>query len=114
MNIFRLAGDLMHLASIIILLLKIQHTRSCAGVSLSYVRLLANDTLGISLKTQVLYAVVFITRYLDLLTNYVSLYNFIMKVIFIGGLSRLWRRLLISRLFSVHCLPHVVQVPCNI
>ena len=33
MNIFRLVGDLSHLAAIIILLLKIWKTRSCAGIS---------------------------------------------------------------------------------
>ena len=33
MNIFRLAGDVSHLAAIIILLLKIWKTRSCAGIS---------------------------------------------------------------------------------
>jgi len=33
MNIFRLVGDLAHLAAIIILLLKIWKTRSCAGIS---------------------------------------------------------------------------------
>lgn len=33
MNIFRLTGDLSHLAAIIILLLKIWKTRSCAGES---------------------------------------------------------------------------------
>lgn len=32
MNIFRLTGDLSHLAAIIILLLKIWKSRSCAGV----------------------------------------------------------------------------------
>lgn len=31
MNIFRLTGDLSHLAAIVILLLKIWKTRSCAG-----------------------------------------------------------------------------------
>ena len=36
MNIFRLAGDLSHLAAIIILLLKIWKTRSCAGISGKY------------------------------------------------------------------------------
>ncbi|XP_025013253.1 ER lumen protein-retaining receptor B isoform X2 [Ricinus communis] len=39
---------------------------------------------GISLKTQELYAIVFITRYLDLFTKYYSLYNSIMKLVFIG------------------------------
>lgn len=43
---------------------------------------------GISGKSQVLFAVVFTARYLDLFTNYISLYNTCMKVrlgaIFLG------------------------------
>lgn len=70
MNIFRLAGDMTHLLSIILLLLKIKGTRSCRGVSL---------------KTQELYALVFICRYLDLFTNFISLYNTIMKFVFLGS-----------------------------
>ncbi|KAK7940359.1 hypothetical protein WMY93_003685 [Mugilogobius chulae] len=69
MNIFRLTGDLSHLAAIIILLLKIWKSRSCAGIS------------G---KSQILFAIVFTTRYLDLLTSFISLYNTCMKVIYIG------------------------------
>ncbi|KAJ3171459.1 endoplasmic reticulum retention protein [Geranomyces variabilis] len=70
MNLFRLVADLMHLASIVILLLKITKSRSAAGISY---------------KTQVLYAIVFCTRYLDLFTRYVSLYNSVMKLVFIGS-----------------------------
>ncbi|KAI0697409.1 ER lumen protein retaining receptor [Cerioporus squamosus] len=70
MNLFRLFGDLSHLASIFILLQKIQSTRSCRGISF---------------KTQALYATVFITRYLDLFYEWVSLYNFTMKVFFIAS-----------------------------
>lgn len=41
---------------------------------------------GISFKTQVLYVVVFFTRYLDLfLGDYVSIYNTFMKLFFIGS-----------------------------
>ncbi|KAK3447448.1 ER lumen protein-retaining receptor [Eucalyptus grandis] len=69
MNIFRLAGDMTHLLSIVVLLLKIRTTKSCAGISL---------------KTQELYVIVFITRYLDLFTRYVSFYNTAMKLVFIG------------------------------
>ncbi|XP_003487151.1 ER lumen protein-retaining receptor [Bombus vosnesenskii] len=69
MNIFRLLGDLSHLVAIIILLLKIWKTRSCAGIS------------G---KSQILFAIVYTTRYLDLLTTYVSAYNTFMKIIFIA------------------------------
>jgi len=68
MNIFRLLGDFSHLGAIIILLLKIWKTRSCAGVS------------G---KSVLLYAVVFTCRYLDLFTHFVSLYNSIMKIIYL-------------------------------
>ncbi|XP_050600152.1 ER lumen protein-retaining receptor [Bombus affinis] len=68
MNIFRLLGDLSHLVAIIILLLKIWKTRSCAGIS------------G---KSQILFAIVYTTRYLDLFTTYVSSYNTFMKLIFI-------------------------------
>merc|ERR1712216_648046 len=72
MNIFRFFGDMTHLCSILVLLLKINATKSCAGVSL---------------KTQELYLAVFLTRYLDLLYSYISLYNTCMKLIFIGSSS---------------------------
>jgi len=70
MNIFRLLGDLSHLLAIIILLLKIWKTRSCAGIS------------G---KSQVLFLIVFVSRYLDLVTNFVSVYNTTMKIFFIAS-----------------------------
>ncbi|KAK6232515.1 hypothetical protein SCA6_002588 [Theobroma cacao] len=69
MNIFRLAGDMTHLLSIVVLLLKIRTMKSCAGISL---------------KTQELYVIVFLTRYLDLFTRYISFYNTVMKLVFIG------------------------------
>jgi ER lumen protein retaining receptor len=40
---------------------------------------------GVSLKTQELYALVFAARYLDIFTNYISLYNTVMKLIFLGS-----------------------------
>lgn len=40
---------------------------------------------GISLKTQELYAIVFATRYLDIFTDFISLYNTVMKLIFLGS-----------------------------
>jgi len=70
MNLFRLIGDLSHLASILILIHKIQTTRSCRGISF---------------KTQALYVAVFVARYLDMFTNWVSLYNFAMKLFFIAS-----------------------------
>lgn len=41
--------------------------------------------LGISGKSQLLFAVVYTTRYLDLLTTFVSVYNTLMKLVFIAA-----------------------------
>ncbi|XP_068107523.1 ER lumen protein-retaining receptor 3 [Hyperolius riggenbachi] len=68
MNIFRILGDLSHLLAMIILLMKMWKTKSCAGIS------------G---KSQLLFALVFTTRYLDLFTTFISFYNSIMKVVFL-------------------------------
>lgn len=70
MNLFRLVGDLSHLAAILILLLKIWKTRSCAGIS------------G---RSQILFCIVFASRYLDLVTNFISVYNTTMKLFFLGA-----------------------------
>mmetsp|Transcript_18379 Transcript_18379/g.59421 ORF Transcript_18379/g.59421 Transcript_18379/m.59421 type:complete len:217 (-) Transcript_18379:61-711(-) len=70
MNLFRLCGDMTHLLSIVVLLLKIHATKSCAGVSL---------------RTQELYALVFVTRYLDLFYSFISPYNTVMKLVFLGS-----------------------------
>lgn len=40
---------------------------------------------GISLKTQELYALVFASRYLDIFTDFISVYNTVMKLIFLGS-----------------------------
>ena len=68
MNIFSLIGDMSHLLAIVVLLVKIFRTGSVSGLS------------GIS---QVFYAIVFSTRYLDLFTNFTSVYNTWMKCIFV-------------------------------
>lgn len=68
MNLFRLVGDLSHLLAIIILLMKIWKTRSCAGIS------------G---RSQLLFSIVYTARYLDLFTSFISVYNTVMKVIFL-------------------------------
>jgi len=65
-----------HLLSVLVLLLKIHTIKSCAGISL---------------KTQELYALVFVTRYLDLFSDYISFYNSVMKIIFIASsISIVW------------------------
>eukprot|EP00049_Salpingoeca_infusionum_P017744 m.354181 g.354181 ORF g.354181 m.354181 type:complete len:213 (-) comp16947_c0_seq1:1268-1906(-) len=70
MNIFRMLGDLSHVLAIALLLWKINKSRSSRGIS------------G---KSQILFMVVFLCRYLDLFTNFVSLYNTVMKLLFIAA-----------------------------
>jgi ER lumen protein retaining receptor len=70
MNIFRLAADMLHLLSFIVLIHRIKGARSCRGVSL---------------KTQILFLVVFCCRYLDLLFSFISIYNTVMKIFFIAA-----------------------------
>ena len=74
MNFLRLIGDLLHLLSILLLLRKINKTRSCSGISL---------------KTIELYLIVFVTRYLDLFFSFVSLYNLLMKLFYISSTALL-------------------------
>ena len=115
MNIFRLAGDMFHLMSIVLLLLKIVTIKSCAGTILASVTcsvplhveplpfapfsihccrhlrasvfffLCVILVAGISLKTQELYLLVFVTRYLDLFDSFISVYNTLMKLIFLAS-----------------------------
>ncbi|KAF6810861.1 ER lumen protein retaining receptor [Colletotrichum musicola] len=67
LNLFRILGDLSHLASIGILLHKMVQLNSCSGISF---------------KSQALYLVVYITRYLDLFSTS-SLWNLVFKILFI-------------------------------
>ncbi|XP_004407197.1 PREDICTED: ER lumen protein retaining receptor 3-like [Odobenus rosmarus divergens] len=67
-NVFRILGDLSPLLAMILLLGKIWRSKCC---------------LGISGKSQILFALVFTTRYLDLFTNFISIYNTVMKVVFL-------------------------------
>jgi len=68
MNIFRFLGDMSHILSFLILLHKIYKGKS---------------SVGISLRTQELYAIVFCFRYVDLFWNFSSMYNWVLKVLFI-------------------------------
>ncbi|OAF70035.1 ER lumen protein-retaining receptor [Intoshia linei] len=72
MNIFRLVGDMSHLLAILLLLFKIFKSRSVAGLS------------G---NCQLMFLIVFVTRYLDIFTNFVSIYNSSMKIVFIVSLG---------------------------
>ncbi|KAF8817786.1 endoplasmic reticulum lumen protein retaining receptor (ERD2) family protein [Cardiosporidium cionae] len=68
MNIFRLSGDMLHLCSILLLLWKLRKSKNCVGVSC---------------QMQEIYAIVFVCRYVDLLFKFVSIYNSVMKIVFI-------------------------------
>ena len=68
----RLAGDFSHVISILVLLLRLRVSRSA---------------LGISLKTQELFLIVFLTRYVDLFTSFYGVYNSFMKVAYIASTS---------------------------
>lgn len=70
MNIFRLAGDMSHLFSILVLLLRLR---------------VAKNAQGISVRSHELFLLVFVTRYLDLFTSFYSIYNSVMKVVYIGS-----------------------------
>lgn len=70
-NLFRFTGDFFHLYTIYILLQKIKTTKSVSGLSL---------------KTQFLYLLVFIFRYLDIfifnVSSLLQIYNFVMKILY--------------------------------
>jgi len=68
-NVFRLMGDFSHIAAFLFLLFRLHGAHSCAGISL---------------RTQELYLAVFLCRYVDLFTNFISMYNTVMKILFIG------------------------------
>jgi len=70
MNIFRFCGDMSHLFSIIVLVLRLR---------------VAKNASGISVRTHELFLLVFVTRYLDLFTHFYSLYNSVMKLVYIGS-----------------------------
>ena len=70
MNLFRLAGDMCHVMSILVLVLRLR---------------VSKNAIGVSIKTQELYLIVFVTRYLDLFTTYYSLYNSLMKILYISA-----------------------------
>lgn len=68
MDIFQLIGDFLHLMAVMMLVLKIIANR---------------NVLGLSYKTQEIFLVVFIFRYIDIFT-WRTLYLFVMKVLFIS------------------------------
>jgi len=68
MNLLRLGGDGCHLLSFLVMFWKLFSSQNVSGISL---------------KTQELYALVFMCRYVDIFWNFFSIYNEIMKIIFL-------------------------------
>jgi ER lumen protein retaining receptor len=68
-NIFRYVGDYLHLFGILVLLITIAKNKSVAGISRS---------------TQILYFLIFITRYLDLFDHSQTAYLVFFKLTYIG------------------------------
>lgn len=100
-NIFRYIGDYLHLFGVIALLLTIASRRSVAGISRS---------------TQVLYFLVFITRYLDLFDHSQTFYLVFFKLTYIATSSIIL--LLFWQLDSTYerrndtCNLSVILIPC--
>jgi ER lumen protein retaining receptor len=70
-NLFRIAGDQAHLVSILILIHSVETKKSAKGISL---------------KTQLMYALVFITRYISILTlDFGGIYNGLLKIFFLAS-----------------------------
>lgn len=72
-NFFRFTGDFFRIYSFIILFQKIKQTKSVSGLSL---------------KTQLLYLIVYLCRYLDIfyfnIFSFLNFYNFLMKIFYIS------------------------------
>ena len=69
MDIFLLLADVFHVTSMAVLLEKILRTRNVSGISY---------------KMQEIYAVVFVTRYIDIFLGWGALYLFIIKFLYTG------------------------------
>ena len=67
--LLRYAGDMMHLASFYVLLSKMRRHKTATGLSV---------------RTQDMYTLVFLTRYVDLGWNHVSAFNTTLKVLFMS------------------------------
>ena len=74
MNIFQFIADMLHLGSFLLIINQIRKTRSVQ--ELSY-------------RTQEIYFLVFLTRYMDLFLYYISAYNTIFKILFLSATASL-------------------------
>lgn len=102
-NIFRILGDLSHISSKCILIWAIHRNKSAEGTVLPPSRpcrmLLTDSFVGVSLLTQILYALVFVTRYLDLFraSGWGDVWNDFFKIFYI--VSSFYIILLMMRMY---------------
>jgi ER lumen protein retaining receptor len=85
LNVYRFTGDMLHVISILLLILRLQLAKDDIPLPdranmTRHLRVLKSNLHGISIKTQELYLLVFILRYLDLFTTFYSHYNSFMKI----------------------------------
>ena len=87
MNIFRLCGDILHLLAFVLLILKIRNSKNCLGILFLNISINYIIKIGVSMRTQELYLMVFIFRYLDILYNfsYQTYYLLFMKFLFLSA-----------------------------
>lgn len=91
MNQYRLFGDISHMIAVVIMILKILKKQTCHGkwmelfkryfIKLSFYQL----TKDVSGQSQILFTLVFLTRYVDIFTSFVSFYNSAMKVFYVAS-----------------------------
>mmetsp|Transcript_3800 Transcript_3800/g.5859 ORF Transcript_3800/g.5859 Transcript_3800/m.5859 type:complete len:286 (-) Transcript_3800:170-1027(-) len=67
-NVFRYLGDYLHLGGVVVLLLTMAKNQSCAGLSM---------------RSQILYFIIFVTRYLDLFDHTQTAYLVFFKLTYI-------------------------------
>ena len=106
MNIFRIMGDLCHYTAIITIFAKIIASKSCMGISgrcilvqfvvlkTAFLQYFVMNVCRIKdchiylqtnifLRSQILFLLVFLTRYMDVFTHFISMYNTSIKIFFI-------------------------------
>lgn len=82
MNLFRMVGDMCHVWSTVVIARRLVREKNAHGISL---------------KSQELYLVVFVARYLDLFTTFYSLYNSCLKILYIASTAAV--------LVAIRCTP---------
>jgi ER lumen protein retaining receptor len=105
MNVFRVLGDISHTTSKCILIWAIHANKSAEGgqawtIIHCWLWLILSATIGVSLITQALYAVVFCSRYVDLFWTMptTNLWNFVLKNFYI--FSSLYIIFVMMRLYA--------------